>query len=93
MAPKTVLFGFNCDENHVLVYAEPQDIEIEGMVVTNLMFTSSGNLTKCINIFIIDDEIAEEFEMFAISLSTLSSDVIITTPAMSILIMDNDGKE
>ncbi len=59
--------------------------------VENILFAASGPEIKCINISIIDDEVAEQIlEHFSISLTTTSLDVTVPPNAQQISIRDND---
>ncbi len=62
-------------------------------IFSNEIFTSGStdNATRCVDIFILDDEALEGNQAFNVTLTTLDLDVMLGTDMTTITITDNDG--
>ncbi len=56
-----------------------------------LVFTSDSNLTQCVSVSVVDDELVEWAESFQVTMMTDHPLVTIPTSLATINIADNDG--
>ena len=76
----------------ISIHAAMADFDYIGISVSQIFASGSTNgTTRCLDIFVQDDEALEGNQTFIVAMATSDSNVVLDTDVTLITIIDNDG--